>query len=85
LWEAGLKSAKSHMKRVIGNSLLTFQEMKTLLFQIEACLNSRPLCPLSEDPDSLPVLTPGHFLIGESLTAVPEPSVLDTPANRLNR
>jgi hypothetical protein len=84
LWDAGIKSAKAHMKRVIGNSLLTFEEMNTLLCQIEACLNSRTLCPLSEDPDSLSLI-PGHFFIGESLIAVPEPSVLHTPTNRLNR
>jgi hypothetical protein len=85
LLEAGIKSAKAHIKRVIGNSLLTLEELNTLLCQIKACLNPRPLSPLSEDPDSLSVLTPGHFLIGDSLIAVPEPSVLDTPTNRLNR
>ncbi|XP_063540322.1 uncharacterized protein LOC134749332 [Cydia strobilella] len=43
LWEAGIKSTKYHIKRVIGESTLTFEEMATLLSQIEACLNSRPI------------------------------------------
>ncbi|XP_064625931.1 uncharacterized protein LOC135486763 [Lineus longissimus] len=60
LWEAGIKSVKHHWNRVIGNARLTYEEMYTVLCQIEACLNSRPLCPLSTD---LQVLTPGHFLI----------------------
>lgn len=31
LWEAGIKSTKYHLKRVIGNSTLTFEEMATVL------------------------------------------------------
>lgn len=50
LWEAGIKSCKFHLKRVIGQSLLTFEELSTALTQIEACLNSRPICQLSSTP-----------------------------------
>lgn len=75
IWEAGIKSTKHHLRRVIGQSTLTFEEMSTLLAQIEACLNSRPLTPFSTDPQDLVPLTPGHFLIGEPLTAIPEPPV----------
>ncbi|XP_046988473.1 uncharacterized protein LOC124594161 [Schistocerca americana] len=85
LWEAGIKCMKSHLTRVIGNAVLTFEELTTVLIQIEACLNSRPLCLLSDDLDSPAALTPGHFLIGQPLCAHPEPSVLEVPANRLHR
>ncbi|XP_011859019.1 PREDICTED: uncharacterized protein LOC105556532, partial [Vollenhovia emeryi] len=36
LWEAAVKSAKTHLKRVIGDTLLTFEELGTIFAQIEA-------------------------------------------------
>ncbi|XP_025267293.1 uncharacterized protein LOC112638911 [Camponotus floridanus] len=85
IWEAAVKSLKHHLRRVIGDAKLTYEEMSTLLTQIEACLNSRPLQALSDDPEDLAALTPGHFLVGAALTAVPEPSLLDQPTSRLSR
>ncbi|XP_036145895.1 uncharacterized protein LOC118646638 [Monomorium pharaonis] len=85
LWEAGIKSCKFHLKRIIGGSLLTFEELSTVLIQIEACLNSRPICQLPSTPMDLQPLTPGHFIIGEPLIAVPEVDLSDTAINRLSR
>lgn len=59
--------------------------MYTVLCQIEACLNSRPLCPLSDTIDDLEYLTPGHFLVGEPTLMMPNPSLLHIPENRLSR
>ncbi|GFV75166.1 integrase catalytic domain-containing protein [Trichonephila clavipes] len=58
LWEAGVKSLKHHLKRLIGNSILSHEEFLTLVVQIEAVLNSRPICPLSKDPNDVETLTP---------------------------
>lgn len=85
LWEGAVKSTKNHLKRVIGETRLTYEEMYTVLTQIEACLNSRPLSPLSDDPADLSPLTPGHFLTGDSLTAFPEPDLKHIQENRLSR
>jgi len=85
LWESGIKSTKHHLKRVMGNALLTFEELYSLLTQIEAVLNSRPLTPLSSHPSDLSALTPAHFLIGRPLTSVPNPDVTHIPQSRLDR
>ncbi|XP_055589857.1 uncharacterized protein LOC129742036 [Uranotaenia lowii] len=84
LWEAAVRSAKHHMLRVIGDTPKSIEDMQTLLVQIEACLNSRPITPLSDDPNDLEALTPGHFLVGSSLRAPPEPDHDGIPINRLN-
>ncbi|XP_022183202.1 uncharacterized protein LOC111042814 [Myzus persicae] len=73
LWEAGVKSMKFHLRRSLGETTLSQREATTLLAQIEAVLNSRPLIAASTDPNDLEALTPGHFLIGRPLTAIPEP------------
>ena len=72
LWEAAVKAMKTRLKRVIGETKLTFEELTTVLTQIEACLNSRPLAPLPCDGDTIEPLTPGHFLIGRPLEALPD-------------
>jgi hypothetical protein len=69
LWEAAVKSTKLHLKKIVGEVKLTFEEMSTML---EACLNSRPLTILPDSTDGLDVLTPGHFIIGRPIEALPD-------------
>ncbi|XP_062711389.1 uncharacterized protein LOC134289517 [Aedes albopictus] len=84
LWEAAVKSMKHHFRRVVGLEALSTEAMTTVLCEIEGCLNSRPLTALSEDPSDMGVLTPGHFLVGSSLQAIPEPDLCQLPNNRLS-
>lgn len=87
LWEAAVKSMKTLLGRVLGEAHLTFEEICTILTRAEACLNSRPITTLSTDPSDPTPLTPGHFLIGDSLSAIPEAEedVSTIPVNRLTR
>ncbi|XP_046608812.1 uncharacterized protein LOC124299590 [Neodiprion virginianus] len=83
-WEAAVKSVQQHLAKINSDKLLTYEDISTLLMQIEAVLNSRPLSALSEDPDDLVALTPGHVIRGAPLTTIPEPSLLHLPSNRLS-
>ena len=81
LWEAGVKSFKKHFKKVAGDFKFTFEEFGTLLSKIEACLNSRPISAMTENPNDPVALTPGHFLIGAPLLAPAEPEIQDSPSS----
>ena len=75
LWEATVKSAKHHLRRVIRDQVITFSELATILCRIEACLNLRSLTALSDDPSDLAVLSPSHILIQRSSFLVHEEDV----------
>ncbi|XP_075159384.1 uncharacterized protein LOC142232519 [Haematobia irritans] len=85
LWEAGVKSFKSHFRKFAGSMKFTFEEFSTLLARIESCLNSRPLSPLSQDPNDLSALTPGHFLVGTPILAPVEPQIDGSRISLLKR
>ncbi|XP_058816479.1 uncharacterized protein LOC131679751 [Topomyia yanbarensis] len=72
IWEAAVRSVKKHLIAELGESAITFEYLSTLLCQIQSCLNSRPLCRLSSDPDSAETLTTAHFLIGQSMNLISE-------------
>jgi hypothetical protein len=83
--ECAVKSAKHHLTRVIKNSRLTIEELRILICQIEVCLNSHPLTPLSYNPLDLEHITPAYFLIGKSMLLVPEADLSNENINTLRR
>ncbi|XP_015117277.1 uncharacterized protein LOC107041300 [Diachasma alloeum] len=60
---AAVKSMKRHLSIVTEGRMLTFEEYNTLLANIKAVLNPRPLTPITNDLLDFRVLTPSHFLI----------------------
>jgi len=85
LWEAAVRSFKTLLVRTVGNHTLTMEEMSTLLCRIEAVLNSRPLTPMTASPLDLDYLSPGHFIIGQPLLAVPDLNIPEGRSNLLTR
>ncbi|XP_036329686.1 uncharacterized protein LOC118741819 [Rhagoletis pomonella] len=77
LWEAAVKSAKHHLVRCVSAQTMLYSQMQTLATLVEACLNSRPL---HDDPEDKLALTPGDFLVGSLLLAVPGPDISQAPA-----
>ncbi|XP_076248154.1 uncharacterized protein LOC143187904 [Calliopsis andreniformis] len=84
LWEAAVKSFKKHLRATIGETVFTYEQFNSIIIEIEAILNSRPLTPLSSDPNDCIALTPAHFLIGGSLQTLPEYEISDIRNNRLS-
>ncbi len=71
LWEAGIKSAKGHLRRIMGKSSFTFEELATVLCEIEAVLNSRPMVQVTDDPSDLAAITPGMLSGSKSTKYLP--------------
>uniref|UniRef100_A0A5S6QKN7 Integrase catalytic domain-containing protein n=1 Tax=Trichuris muris TaxID=70415 RepID=A0A5S6QKN7_TRIMR len=71
-WERLVRSVKTPLRKVLGHALLTEQEITTVLTEVEARVNSRPLTFIGEDPKDMNVLTPFHFLIGREFRALPD-------------
>lgn len=84
-WESNIKCIKGHLFKVIGQQILTFEELQTVLTQIEALLNSRPLTVLSSDPSDPVALTPAHFLHTAPLKFLPACDFSDTIPHLLSR
>ncbi|XP_050667011.1 uncharacterized protein LOC126966802 [Leptidea sinapis] len=85
-WETNIKSLKTHLYRVVGDQILTLEEFSTVLTQIEAVMNSRPLCrTLSNDPSEPLALTPAHFLTLTPLNYLPAREIEEGPLHLLSR
>ncbi|XP_066956296.1 uncharacterized protein [Macrobrachium rosenbergii] len=65
-WERLIRSVKVVLRKTLGTKTLSRSELETTLHEVEACINSRPLTFVGEEPDVANPLTPSHFLIGRS-------------------
>ncbi|KAJ8887841.1 hypothetical protein PR048_014059 [Dryococelus australis] len=56
---------------MLGRASLGYEEVSTILCEVESMINSRPLTYLSEDTEDLVPLTPAMFLQENRRTGVP--------------
>lgn len=63
---------KKLLRKVLGNSYVTREEMETILCYCEAVMNTRPLTYASENPTDLTPLTPSLFLQDVEEVGVPD-------------
>lgn len=85
-WEAAVGAMKKVLKKALQDVRLDFEEMTTVLVEVEAILNSRPLVPLhSAADDAVEPLIVGHFTIGAPLMALPFYPDVHSPLSLLRR
>jgi len=71
MWERLIGLMKSSLKKVVGNALLTIGELTTLVTQIEAKMNDRPITFVSDQFDDPEPLTPSMLLTGCRINSFP--------------
>ena len=66
IWERLVSCVKRCIKKAVGVGRLSYTELQTLIMEIEAILNNRPICQ-DYDDEIEDVLTPNHLLYGRRL------------------
>ena len=71
-WECLIQSVKSSLRKSIGRSHLTYEQLHTLVVEVEAIINSRPLTYVADDQDGVTeCLSPSHLINGQRITSIP--------------
>ena len=75
VYETMIGLMKSILKEVLGRSLVLLAELSTLVKEIQAVLNDRPLTVINTDIHELQPLTLNHLLFGFNVKPLPHPSL----------
>jgi len=67
IFERMIRSTKRCLRKAIGRARLTYDELLTVVTEVEMVINFRPLTYVSSDDLQEP-LTPSHFLTGRTLS-----------------
>jgi hypothetical protein len=82
-FERHVGCVKACLKKVLGNAKLTFDELLTVVIEVEGTLNSRPLTYTYEELDE-DVLTPSHLIHGRRLKSMPDENIEEAVENETN-
>ena len=74
-FERMVRCVKRCLKKILKSAKLTYEELLTVVVEIECVLNSRPLTYVSSE-DRVESLTPSHLLTGRRLLSIPNESIL---------
>jgi hypothetical protein len=79
-YERLIRLIKQSLKKTLGRGCVTKSQMHTLLTEVEAVVNSRPLVYVGADWEDGVILTPAHFLSLNVLRELPtQEEPLDDP------
>ena len=70
VWERRIRSVRKVLQGLIGEQRLDDEILNTLMCEVEAILNNRPITPTSDDINDLQALKPNHLLLlGRTISA----------------
>ena len=84
-WERIVRSVKQPLRKILGKAFLSYTELNTVLTDIEAVINSRPLTLVGDDVRDPEPITPAHLAIGRSLRSLPDTSSVTQSSNLVHR
>lgn len=67
-WERLINPVKNASRKTLKRNSLTFEELRTVLTEVEATVHSRPQSHSVDDLNN-DIFTPAQFLVGKSLTS----------------
>jgi len=70
-WERLIRSCRKVLTALLSEQTLSGEGLLTLIVEVEAILNSRPLTPITLDPSSDGPLTPYHLLLQKGCAQLP--------------
>ncbi len=63
VWERQIRTVRKILNSIVKQQSLDEESLQTLLCEVEAIINSRPITKVSNDPNDLEPLTPNHLLL----------------------
>ena len=73
-WVRFCRSVKEPLRKVLGKALLTYTELYTVLTEVKAIINDRPLTFVGNDIRDQDPITQAHLAISRSLQSLPTPA-----------
>ena len=71
-WERLIQSVKRCLRKVIGRNIMKFEQLRTLLVEVEGIVNARPLTYVHDDTEGISyTLCPAHLLYGRRICHTP--------------
>ena len=80
-WERLIGLTKSTLKKILDRTHATLESLQTIVVEVEAHLNDRPLTYVSSDIDDPEPITPSHLLYGRRIIPLPQCTVQDDEVN----
>ncbi|XP_019750034.1 uncharacterized protein LOC109530618 [Hippocampus comes] len=76
IWERQIRTLRKILSSILHQQAVDEEGLHTLLCEVEAIINSRPISRISTDPNDLEALTPNHLLLMKAKTSLP-PGLFD--------